>query len=470
MKQQKEIAYQLDLFTEGEKEAILHSESCEAGSGAAAGKGQQVTTAQKQTRALTDDLMRIICSKDNLRRAYKQVKRNDGSSGIDGITIKEFKEWYPSHETELIESLMQGTYRPEAVRGVEIDKPGGGKRLLGIPTVKDRFIQQAIHQVMNDIYDDGFSDSSYGFREGRNAHQALRKASEYVQDGNTIVIDIDLEKFFDKVNHDRLMYQLSQRIGDKTLLRLIRQYLQSGIMLGGLISQRVEGTPQGSPLSPLLSNIVLDELDRELKKRGHKFCRYADDCNIYVRTKIAGERVMESISRFIEEKLKLKVNRSKSKVCPVWETKFLGYRLLSEGILVISPQNLKRFKDKIRQITHRNRGRGLPQIIGELNNLLRGWLNYFRYASMKKELERLDGWIRRRIRSIRLKQCKRTYTIVKFLKKSGIDKKQSWLVALSGKGWWRLSDTPQLHQAMNVNWFDKQGLFNLSLNYLKLKN
>jgi RNA-directed DNA polymerase len=470
MKRQKEIAYQLDLFTEREKKVILHSESREAGSGAAAGKGQQVTTAQKQTRALTDDLMRIICSKDNLRRAYKQVKRNDGSPGIDGITIKEFKEWYPAHETELIESLMQGTYQPESVRGVEIDKPGGGKRLLGIPTVKDRFIQQAIYQVMNDIYDDGLSDSSYGFREGRNAHQALRKASEYVKGGNEIVVDIDLEKFFDKVNHDRLMYQLSQRIGDKTLLRLIRRYLQSGIMLGGLISQRVEGTPQGSPLSPLLSNIVLDELDKELKKRGHKFCRYADDCNIYVRTIKSGERVMESISRFIEGKLKLKVNRSKSKVCPVWETKFLGYRLLSEGILVVSPQNLKRFKDKIRQITHRNRGRSLPQIIGELNNLLRGWLNYFRHASMKKMIERLDGWIRRHLRCIRLKQCKRAYTIVKFLRLLGITTKQSWLLALSGKGWWRLSDTPQLHQAMNLNWFDKQGLFNLSLNYLKLKN
>jgi RNA-directed DNA polymerase len=470
MEQQKEIAYQLDLIFGAEANAIPHSESREAGSGATTGKGLQVVTAKGQKRALTEDLMYLICTQSNLRKAYKQVKHNDGSPGIDGMSIREFKEWYPAHEAELIYSLKQGTYRPAAVRGVEIDKPGGGKRMLGIPTVKDRFIQQAIYQVLNDLYDGGFSISSYGFREGRNAHQALRQASEYVREGNEIVVDIDLEQFFDKVNHDRLMYHLSQKIGDKTLLRLIRCYLQSGIMLGGLVSQRKEGTPQGSPLSPLLSNIVLDELDKELEKRGHKFCRYADDCNIYVRNQKSGERVMLSIGKFIEGKLKLKVNRAKSKVCACNQTKFLGYRLLSDGRLVVSPQNIDRLKDKIRTITQRNRGVSLEKIITQLNNMLRGWLNYFRYASMKELLIKMDGWIRRRLRCFRLKQCKRAYAIVKFLKSLGVKTKASWQIAVSGKGWWRLSGTPPLQQAMNNSWFEQLGLLNLSAHYALFKN
>jgi len=267
------------------------------------------------------------------------------------------------------------------VKSVEIPKPDGkGIRLLGIPTVRDRVIQQAIYQVLNPLFDGEFSQSSYGFREGRNAHQALKKSGEYIKGGKDIVVDIDLEKFFDRVNHDRLMHSLSQKIGDKMLLGLIRRYLQSGILTGGLLSQRTEGTPQGSPLSPLLSNIVLDELDKELEKRGHQFCRYADDCNIYVRTRKSGERVMESIGKFIEDRLKLKINRQKSKVVPSGETKFLGYRIVKDGILTISPVNINRLKDKIRKITTRNRGVSLKLIISDLNSMLRGWLQYFRFS------------------------------------------------------------------------------------------
>ena len=267
------------------------------------------------------------------------------------------------------------------MKSVEIPKPDGkGIRLLGIPTVRDRVIQQAIYQVLNPLFDGEFSQSSYGFREGRNAHQALKKSGEYIKGGKDIVVDIDLEKFFDRVNHDRLMHSLSQKIGDKMLLGLIRRYLQSGILTGGLLSQRTEGTPQGSPLSPLLSNIVLDELDKELEKRGHQFCRYADDCNIYVRTRKSGERVMESIGKFIEDRLKLKINRQKSKVVPSGETKFLGYRIVKDGILTISPVNINRLKDKIRKITTRNRGVSLKLIISDLNSMLRGWLQYFRFS------------------------------------------------------------------------------------------
>jgi group II intron reverse transcriptase/maturase len=469
MKRQKEIAYQMDLFLGTGKDVIPHSEGCETGSGAKERKGLQVNGANERKRAFTEDLMRVILSKDNLRRAYKQVKSNDGSPGIDGMTIREFKEWYPLHGMDLIQNLIEGKYNPLPVRGVEIDKPDGGKRKLGIPTVKDRFIQQAIYQVLNELYDNNFSPYSYGFRKGRNAHQAIKQASDYVKDGYEIVVDIDLEKFFDRVNHDRLMNRLSRDIEDKHLLRLIRRYLQSGIMLGGMVSQRIEGTPQGSPLSPLLSNIVLDELDKELGNRGHKFCRYADDCNIYVRSQKAGERVMESIRRFIEDTLKLKINRQKSKVCVSNQTKFLGYRVQLSGRLSVSPQNINRFKEKIRNITRRKRGVALQTIIFQVNNALRGWLNYFRYANLKTLLSKLDAWLRRRIRCFRLKQCKNTYTIYKFLRNFGVYRGAAWSIAGSGKGWWRLSGTLPVNHALNDAWFEKIGLVNMVAHFASLK-
>jgi group II intron reverse transcriptase/maturase len=285
----------------------------------------------------------ILCH-SNIRQAYKQVRQNKGVAGIDQMAVDEFAVWYAGDGESLPGKLYNGTYQPQGVKQVEIPKPDGGKRKLGIPTVTDRIIQQAIAQVLSPIYEQKFSENSYGFRPGRSAHQALKKGCEYVEEGRNIVVDMDLKTFFDVVNHDRLMYQLSETIGDKTLLRLIRKYLQSGILVDGVVSQRTEGTPQGSPLSPLLSNIVLDELDKELERRGHKFVRYADDCNIYVRSQVAGERVMESVSNFIESKLKLLVNKEKSQVCEVNQTKFLGYTIQKDGNLSIAEKSVERFK------------------------------------------------------------------------------------------------------------------------------
>ena len=470
MERHKQIAYQLDLFAEQDKGAVSHAPSQGVPEGME-GVGPQVTWAGEQGRALTESLMQHVCSSDNFRRAYKQVRQNNGSPGVDGQNIKSFGQWYINNGDGMRSSLLKGKYSPSPVKSVEIPKPDGkGVRLLGIPTVRDRVVQQAIYQVLNPLFDGDFSQSSYGFREGRNAHQALRKSGEYIKGGRCIVVDIDLEKFFDKVNHDRLMHSLSQKIGDKVLLGLIRMYLQSGILSGGLVSQRTEGTPQGSPLSPLLSNIVLDELDKELEKRGHQFCRYADDCNIYVRTVKSGKRVMASVGKFIEGRLKLKINRQKSKVVPSGETKFLGYRIVKDGILTISPVNIDRLKDKVRKITTRNRGVSLKLIISDLNDVLRGWLQYFRFTEWRGVLVELDGWIRRRLRCYKLKQCKNVYTIKLFLSNHGINESQAWRVSKSGKGWWRWSKTPPVNSAMNLEWFNDLGLFCLALNCDRLKN
>jgi group II intron reverse transcriptase/maturase len=473
MKRQQGIAYQLDLFPlDGSNlNTIRHSENCETVSGANERQESQVNGAGQQERALANcNLMQVICSTVNIRRAYKRVKQNKGAAGIDQMVVGNFADWFKDEGENLINSLQLGTYQPTAVKLVEIPKPNGGLRILGIPTVTDRIIQQAIAQVLTQIYDPLFSDHSYGFREKRNAHQALKKASVYVEDGRTKVVDIDLKTFFDLVNHDRLMYELSTKIGDKILLKLIRKYLQTGILKGGIVSQRLEGTPQGSPLSPLLSNIVLDELDRELEKRGHKFVRYADDCNIFVRSQEAGERVMQSVSNFIENKLKLVVNKDKSKACDVNQTKFLGYTIQKGGWLSISKQNQKRFKDKIRLITKRNRGRSFEQVLSELNPVLRGWLQYFQYARCSKLIQDLDSWIRRKLRCYRIKQCKRVFTLQQFLKRLGVKNWSSWLLALSGKGHWRKSRSPQVQHAMNNEWFEEQGLYNLAWHYEKFKS
>jgi RNA-directed DNA polymerase len=471
MERQQQIAYQLDLFSERERNAIDQILTSQGVSEGMSGEESQVTGAGKQQRALTEDLMQHVCSGENIRKAYKQVKQNDGSAGVDRQGIKSFREWFITQGETLRKELLSGKYLPDAVRSVEIPKQDGkGMRQLGIPTVRDRVIQQAIYQVLNPLFDGEFSQSSYGFREGRNAHQALKKSSEYIKGGNCIVVDIDLEKFFDSVNHDRLMYRLSQKIADKVLLKLIRKYLQSGILSGGLISQRTEGTPQGSPLSPLLSNIVLDELDKELERRGHQFCRYADDCNIYVKSQKAGERVMDSIGKFIEGRLKLKINRQKSKVVPSGETKFLGYRLVKDGILTISPENINRLKDKIRKITKRNRGVSFARVISELNSVLRGWLQYFRFSRWRGQFNDLDEWIRRKLRCYRLKQCKKVYAIKLFMSKCGINERKAWNLARFGQGWWNLSNHPTAKSAMNLTWFNDLGLFFLALNYDKLNN
>lgn len=425
-------------------------------------EGRQILRALKKDENLTNKLMEQICEPLNLNRAYKRVKTNKGAAGVDGMTVDDLRNWIASHKESLIESLLTGEYRPQPVLGVEIPKPGGkGVRQLGIPTVVDRLVQQAIHQVLEPILDPTFSDSSYGFRPGRSAHQALKQAQEYVREGHEIVVDIDLEKFFDRVNHDILMSLLSKRINDKRLLKIIRCFLQAGMMKQGVCVERQEGMPQGGPLSPLMSNLLLDELDKELERRGHKFCRYADDSNVYVRSQRAGERVLESVKKFLEKHLKLKINETKSGCASVYDRQFLGYRLLSDGRLVIADQSVKRIQDKVRNLTRRNRGVSLEKVIFELNEALRGWINYFRLTEWSSQLLELEGWVRRKLRCYRLKQRKQGLSIAKFLMKLGVPERNARSISSSGKGWWRLSNSPPVSQAMNNAWFEEQGLINL---------
>ena len=365
--------------------------------------------------------------------------------------------WINLNRERLIATLIDGSYQPNTVRGVELPKPDGGVRQLGIPTVVDRLVQQAMLQVLEPILDPTFSTSSFGFRPGRSAHQALAQARTYVADGRGIVVDIDLEKFFDRVNHDVLMSRLARRIGDKRLLRIVRRFLEAGMMQGGVCIERHEGTPQGGPLSPLLANLLLDDLDKELERRGHAFCRYADDCNIYVRSEAAGQRVMASVVAFLTAKLRLKVNTEKSAVAPIGERSFLGHRLLPGGRLGLAPKSLARAKDRLRGITRRNRGIALERMIAETNSFTTGWVTYFRHAACKTALAELDTWLRRKLRCVRLKQLKRTKTIAVFLIEGGVEVRAAWRVALSGKGWWRLSDTQAFRRAMPLQRFADRG-------------
>jgi RNA-directed DNA polymerase len=413
--------------------------------------------------------MEQVCEPANLNRAYARVMANKGSPGVDGLTVSRLGGWIKRHKQSFIASLLDGSYQPQPVRGVQIPKPGGnGMRQLGIPTVVDRLVQQAMQQVLEAILDPTFSASSYGFRPGRGAHDALAAARQHVADGRTIVVDIDLEKFFDKVNHDILMARLGRWVGDKRMLKIIGRFLRAGLMRDGVCVSREEGTPQGGPLSPLLANLLLDDLDKELEKRGHTFCRYADDCNIYVQSKAAGERVLASVTTFLEKKLRLRVNRDKSAVASVLERKFLGHRLLPGGGLGIAPQSLDRARGRVRRITRRNRGVSLADVIGELNQFLIGWVAYFRHAACKGHLQRMDEWIRRKLRCLRLKQRKRTGPIAEFLHQLGVPKWRAWIGALSGKGWWRLSGSPPATEGMSLAWFESQGLVSLVQRYEQL--
>lgn len=463
-KQQKRIrASQMNLFIGRTKPAGITIGRTERDTQT----GVELSSRLENQRTLTAHLLTKIVDYENLTRSYKQVKRNGGSSGVDQMEIEELGQWLKDHVNDLRISILNEEYKVSSVRKVEIPKPTGGTRLLGIPTVKDRFIQQAIHQELNQYYDPHFSEHSYGFRPGRDARQAILQASQYIKEGKEWVVDIDLEKFFDKINHDRLMQRLSKGIGDKRLLRLINAYLKAGLMDGGVIEQRVAGTPQGGPLSPLLSNIVLDELDKELEHRGHSFCRYADDCNIYVKSEKAGDRVMQSVIDFIEKKLKLKVNREKSGVRHCSTVKFLGYTLLPEGGIRIADKSVERLKDKVREITKRNRGVSFEQVIQELNLLIVGWSNYFSLANKwLATIRDLDGWIRRKLRCYKLKQCGRRYTIYKHLRSLGIPKGTSWNVVLYSHGWWSMSNKKALLQTMGPKWFALQGLHSL---YLRLQ-
>lgn len=425
--------------------------------------GQQILVVSIENDALTKHLMERVCQPANLNRAYKRVKANKGSAGIDGMTVDALFGWIAKHKESLIESLLTGDYQPQPVRGIEIPKPGNkGVRLLGVPSVVDRLVQQSILQVLEPILDPTFSESSYGFRPGRSAHQALKKAQEYVRDGHGIVVDIDLEKFFDRVNHDILMGRLAKRIKDKRLLKIIRRFLETGMMMHGIYMDRIEGVSQGGPLSPLMSNLMLDDLDKELERRGHKFCRYADDANIYVKSIRAGERVLQSVKQFLEKYLKLRVNDTKSGCAPVYDRQFLGYRLLSDGRLVIAPHSVKRIEDKVRKITKRNRGVSLEQVIYELNLTLRGWINYFRFTAWNSQVAELDQWIRRKLRCYRIKQRKQGRSLHTFLSKLGVPAQSARVLASSGKGWWRLSMSPPVSHAMNNAWFEKQKLVSLA--------
>ncbi len=417
---------------------------------------------------LTQDLMERICELSNLRSAYRQVVSNRGAAGVDRMTVDELHHWASKNIESLRQSLLNGSYQPQDIRGVAIPKPSGGTRTLGIPTVVDRLVQQAVLQILQPLCDPYFSDHSYGFRPKRSAHQALEKAKSYVVEGFSYVVDMDLEKFFDRVNHDILMDRLSKRFSDKRLLSLIRRFLTAGMMEGGVTTSRREaGMPQGSPLSPLLSNILLDELDKELEARGHRFARFADDCNIYVRSQSAAERVLGSLEKWLWKRLRLKVNREKSAAAPVSKRKFLGYKITGRQ-LRIAPESIVRFKGKVRELTARRRPRSIEERVGKLNQLLVGWFNYFRLGASQSAMLALDKWIRRRIRAVKLHQLKRSFPRVAFLKQRGVDANTAWMTMKSGKGCWRLANSPAVNWAMNVQWFDDLGLVSLERKVLAL--
>ncbi len=461
--------YQGDLFDEALLKTLGHGAPGDGGTGAGACEERQALGALDRQRALTQGLMERVAASANLNHAYKRVKANKGAPGVDGMTVQDLRPWLADHKDMLVASLVRGNYRPQPVKGVEIPKPGGGVRQLGIPTVVDRLVQQAVLQVLQPILDPTFSASSFGFRPGRSAHDALAQAGKYVAEGHGIVVDLDLEKFFDRVNHDILMARLARRIGDKRLLKIVRRFLEAGMMCEGVCVRRYEGTPQGGPLSPLLANLLLDDLDKMLEARGHRFCRYADDVNIYVRSQAAGERVMAKVAEFLQGRLHLKVNKDKSAVAPVGERDFLGHRLLPDGSLGIAPESLARAKQRIRRITRRNRGISLARMISELNSFLAGWVTYFRHARCQRHLQRLDAWTRRKLRCVRLKHCKRTKAQADFLQSLGVPEWRAWILALSGKGWWRKALSYQATEAMTLAWFKQQGLVPVSDRYLALQ-
>lgn len=452
-----------------QNDIINHDPSGESSPVTAGVEAQQAVMALDQHRDLTSNLMQNVAHPATLKRAFKSVKRNKGAPGIDKTTIQEIEDDLDQVISNISEQLKTGRYCPAPVRTVEIPKPNGGTRQLGIPTISDRIVQQAMTKVLNDIFDPMFLDSSFGFRPKRSARQAISQAQQYVRDDRIWVVDIDLEKFFDRVNHDILMSRIARHIQDKSILKLIRSFLNAGMMHNGVCSRKEEGTPQGGPLSPLLSNIMLHELDQELEKRKHSFCRYADDCNIYVRSEAAGKRVLSSISNFIEKRLKLKVNTTKSAVDKVHNRKFLGFRLRTNGDITVSPASLKRLKDKIRKVTKRNRGISLERMIYELNNLVRGWFHYFKCTDSETIFKQIDCWIRRKLRCFRLKQRKRKYSINTFLQSLGMNRPQRWALAGSSKGWWRKALNPIAHRALSNKWFENKGLFSLHKNLVKHK-
>lgn len=421
------------------------------------------TAATGPSKAGAPQLMEAVVERSNLWLAYAKVVRNQGAPGVDDLTVHQLKDWLKQHWPSVKTALLDGRYLPAAVRAVDIPKPSGGMRTLGIPTVLDRLIQQALLQVLQPIFEPGFSESSYGFRPGRSAHQALLATRRHVREGRRWVVDIDLEKFFDRVNHDILMSRVARQVKDARVLKLIRRYLEAGLMRDGVVEARGTGTPQGGPLSPLLSNILLTDWDRELEKRGHAFCRYADDCNIYVRSRAAGEQLLASMTTFLKEKLKLRVNESKSACARVWARKFLGYSLTQhfEAKLRIALESRQRLRGRIKEMMRLGRGRSLSRTIADLNPVLRGWIGYFQLTEEKKSIEDLDGWIRRRLRCLLWRQAKTRQRRITLLRNRGIGEEKASRSGRNGQGPWWNSGAAHMNLAFPKAFFDGLGLISL---------
>jgi RNA-directed DNA polymerase len=433
---------------------------------------RQASAAEKgKTQPKAEDLLEEVLRRENLLQALHRVRSNQGAPGVDGMTVEALVPYLKEYWPLIRGQLREGSYDPAPLRQVDIPKPEGkGRRSLGIPTVLDRFIQQAILQVLTPLFDPHFSKSSYGFRPGRGCHGAVQRAQAHVAAGYRWVVDLDLEKFFDRVHHDTLMTRVARRVKDKRLLRLLRRYLAAGAMHDGVIQAHEEGTPQGSPLSPLLSNILLDDLDRELERRGHRFCRYADDCNIYVRSKAAGERVRESITCFLAKRLRLQVNQEKSAVARPWERKFLGYALTCHyrPRLRVAPAAVKRAKAFIKAVIRRGRGRALAKVIGDLTSFLRGWMAYFRLCQVKSLFQELDQWIRRKLRCILWRQWKRPRTRARKLIERGVERQRAFTSAFNGRGPWWNAGAAHMHAAVPVQCLHQQGLLSLQVEHQRL--
>jgi RNA-directed DNA polymerase len=440
--------------------AFMAEDGGEALRAAKEGTESFVAERRAESPATAEQLMEEVCERENCKQALARVKANKGSPGVDGMTVRDLPGYLKQHWPVIREQLLKGTYQPQPVKRVEIPKPDGGVRKLGIPTVMDRFIQQAVMQVLQRRWNGTFSEHSYGFRPGRSAHQAVAQAQQYIAEGYRWVVDLDLEKFFDRVCHDKLMARVAERVSDKRLLKLIRAFLTAGVMENGLVSPVDEGTPQGGPLSPLLSNIVLDEFDRELERRGLRFARYADDSNIYVRSRRAGERVMASVTRFITTKLKLKVNEQKSAVAQPWERKFLGFSFTNgeEPKRRIAPKAILRFKERVRELTRRTRGVSIERMAAELAQYLKGWIGYFGKCQTPSVLRRLEEWFRHRLRSVIWKQWKRGSVRFAALRKRGVGKDLAAQTAGSAHGPWRIANSPALSIALPNAYFDSLGI------------
>ncbi len=415
--------------------------------------------------------MERVVERANMWSAYQRVVRNKGAAGVDDLTVSELKDWLAVHWPSVKKALLEGTYLPRPVRRVDIAKPSGGVRTLGIPTVVDRLIQQALQQVLTPVFEPTFSERSYGFRPGRSAAQAVKQAQAYVRDGKRWVVDLDLEKFFDRVNHDVLMSRVARGVGDERVLKLIRRFLEAGMMQEGIVTARTEGTPQGGPLSPLLSNILLTDLDRELEQRGLAFCRYADDCNVYVRSRRAGERVMSGIRAYLEEVLRLRINAAKSAVARPWGRTFLGYSVTAhrEPRLRIAPSSVQRLRQRIHEQLRRGRGRSLAHTIEDLNPLLRGWMGYFQHTQSLRPIETLDAWLRRRLRGLLWRQWKRPAKRARQLRRLGLDEDRAWRSAGNGRGPWWNAGARHLTAALPPSFFAHMGLPSLVATHQRLQ-